>query len=233
MTGKPIISPAVYHIFREMMMELSGYNIDRMYAHIHEFAVSRQMEETVLALSFARKMHAGQYRKSGEEYIIHPLTMACHALSLGMADDTLISTILLHDVCEDCGVSPQELPVSQEVRYGVELMTFTVLEGETQDAAKRRYYDRLGESKTAAVTKLFDRCHNVSTMAGTFSKEKMKAYIEETREYVLPLLCRTRERYPESAEVLFSIHYHITSVIDAAEQILISDEARKKQALFS
>ena len=233
MTGKPIISPAVYHIFREMMMELSGYNIDRMYAHIHEFAVSRQMEETVQALSFARKMHAGQYRKSGEEYIIHPLTMACHALSLGMADDVLISTILLHDVCEDCGVSPQELPVSQEVRYGVELMTFTVLEGETQDAAKRRYYDRLGESKTAAVTKLFDRCHNVSTMAGTFSKEKMKAYIEETRDYVLPLLCRTRERYPESAEVLFSIHYHITSVIDAAEQILLADDAEKKQALFS
>ena len=233
MTDKPIISPVVYHIFREMMMELSGYNIDMMYAHIHDFAVSRQMEETVLALSFARKMHAGQYRKSGEEYIIHPLTMACHALSLGMADDTLISTILLHDVCEDCGVSPQELPVSQEVRSGVELMTFTVLAGETQDAAKRRYYDRLGENKTAAVTKLIDRCHNVSTMAGTFSKEKMKAYIEETREYVLPLLCRTGERYPDLAGVLFSIRYHITSVIDAAEQILISDEAEKKQALFS
>ena len=214
-------------------MEISGYNIDMMYAHIHDFAVSRQMEQTVQALSFARKMHSGQYRKSGEEYIIHPLTMACHAISLGMDDDTLISTILLHDVCEDCGVSPQELPVSQEVRYGVELMTFTVLEGETKDAAKRRYYDRLGENKTAAVTKLIDRCHNVSTMAGTFSKEKMKAYIEETREYVLPLLCRTLERYPDLAWVLFSIHYHITSVIDAAEQILLTDDAGKKPALFS
>ena len=214
-------------------MEISGYNIDMMYAHIHDFAVSRQMEQTVQALSFARKMHSGQYRKSGEEYIIHPLTMACHAISLGMDDDTLISTILLHDVCEDCGVSPQELPVSQEVRYGVELMTFTVLDGETKDAAKRRYYDRLGENKTAAVTKLIDRCHNVSTMAGTFSKEKMKAYIEETREYVLPLLCRTLERYPDLAVVLFSIHYHITSVIDAAEQILLTDDAGKEKSLLS
>ena len=214
-------------------MEISGYNIDMMYAHIHDFAVSRQMEQTVQALSFARKMHSGQYRKSGEEYIIHPLTMACHAISLGMDDDTLISTILLHDVCEDCGVSPQELPVSQEVRYGVELMTFTVLDEETKDAAKRRYYDRLGENKTAAVTKLIDRCHNVSTMAGTFSKEKMKAYIEETREYVLPLLCRTLERYPDLAGVLFSIHYHITSVIDAAEQILLTDDAGKEKSFLS
>lgn len=214
-------------------MEISGYNIDTMYAHIHDFAVSRQMEQTVQALSFARKMHSGQYRKSGEEYIIHPLTMACHALSLGMDDDTLISTILLHDVCEDCGVTPQELPVSQEVRHGVELMTFTVQEGETKDAAKRQYYDRLGENKTAAVTKLIDRCHNVSTMARTFSKEKMKAYIEETQEYVLPLLYRTRERYPDLSAVLFSIHYHITSVIDAAEQILLTDDAEKKQSFFS
>ena len=214
-------------------MEISGYNIDMMYAHIHDFAVSRQMEQTVQALSFARKMHSGQYRKSGEEYIIHPLTMACHAISLGMDDDTLISTILLHDVCEDCGVSPQELPVSQEVRYGVELMTFTVQEGETKDAAKRRYYDRLGENKTAAVTKLIDRCHNVSTMAGTFSKENMKAYIEETREYVLPLLCRTLERYPDLAWVLFSIHYHITSVIDAAEQILLTGDAGKEKSFLS
>ena len=70
-------------------------------------------------------------------------------------------------------------------------------------------------------------------MAGTFSKEKMKAYIEETREYVLPLLCRTRERYPDLAGVLFSIHYHITSVIDAAEHILRTDDAEKKPALFS
>ena len=216
-----------------MMMEISVYNIDMMYAHIHDFAVSRQMEQTLQALSFAWKMHSGQYRKSGEQYIIHPLTMACHALSLGMDDDTLISTILLHDVCEDCGVASHELPVNHKVRHGVELMTFTVLEGETKDAAKCRYYDRLGENKTAAVTKLIDRCHNVSTMSGAFSKEKMKAYIEETREYVLPLLYRTRESYPELAEVLFSIHYHITSVIDAAEQILLTDDAEKKQSLLS
>ncbi|HJJ83804.1 MAG TPA: hypothetical protein O0X61_04495, partial [Methanocorpusculum sp.] len=68
---------------------------------------------------------------------------------------------------------------------------------------------------------------------GTFSKEKMKAYIEETREYVLPLLCRTLERYPDLAGVLFSIHYHITSVIDAAEQILLTDDAWKEKSFIS
>ena len=40
------------------------------------------------------------------------------------------------------------------------------------------------------MPKLIDRCHNVSSMAGTFSVEKLKSYIEETRHYVLPLLLR-------------------------------------------
>ena len=56
--------------------------------------------------------HEGQQRKSGEPYIVHPLTMACNALALGIRDDKVVATILLHDVCEDCDVSLKELPIS-------------------------------------------------------------------------------------------------------------------------
>ena len=60
-------------------------------------------------------------------------------------------------------------------------MTFQVMEGETKESAKIRYYNMLPQSKEALITKLIDRCHNVSSMAGTFSEEKLKAYIEETK----------------------------------------------------
>lgn len=49
------------------------------------------------------------------------------------------------------------------------------------------------------MTKLIDRCHNVSGMAGTFSVEKLKSCIEETRNYVLPLLRRVKNRCPEDS----------------------------------
>ena len=147
-----------------------------------------RMEQTLKALTFSREKHQGQLRKSGEPYIVHPLTMACDAMSMGIKDDNIIATILLHDVCEDCGVSLQELPVNDVVRRGVQLMTFTVLDGETKEIAKTQYYNMLIQSKEAVITKLIDRCHNVSSMAGTFSIEKLKSYINETRTYVLPLL---------------------------------------------
>ena len=116
--------------------------------------ITDDMTQTMCALAFARKKHQGQMRKSGEPYIVHTLTMACDAFSLGIKDDNTVATILLPDVCEDCGVSVAELPVNDTVKRGVELMTFIVMDGETKDIAKRRYYNMLIDSKEASITKL-------------------------------------------------------------------------------
>ena len=80
-----------------------------------------------------------------------------------------------------------------------------------------RYYNMLLQSREATLTKLLDRCHNVSSMAGTFSREKLKAYIDETRQYVLPMLRKAKRVYPEDADVLFILKYHIVSVVDSID----------------
>lgn len=208
-------------------MEKTVFSPDKMYTYIRGFASALQMDQTLRALPYAREKHRTQFRKSGEPYIIHPLTMACDAMSLGIKDDNIIATILLHDVCEDCGVSLEELPVNDKVRRGVELMTFKVMEGETKVIAKRRYYNMLIQSREASITKLIDRCHNVSSMAGTFTPEKLKACIEETREYVLPLLRQMKDKYPDEANILFILKYHITSVVDAIELTMQAYESKE------
>jgi len=200
------------------------FDHEKMYTYIRGYASGAQMDQTLRALSFARAKHEGQRRKSGEPYIIHPLTMACNALSMGIRDDAVIATILLHDVCEDCGVSIAELPVNAEVKRSVELMTFTVMDGETKDMAKVRYYNMMLESRPATLCKLIDRCHNVSSMAGTFSKEKLIAYIEETRRFVLPLLKKAKVTYPNDADILFVLKYHICSVVDSIEATMMAYE---------
>ncbi|MCX4268011.1 MAG: HD domain-containing protein [Lachnospiraceae bacterium] len=198
-------------------MERTVFYPDKMYTYIRGYASGAEMTQTLKALSFAREKHEGQMRKGGEPYIIHPLTMACNALSIGIKEDNIIATILLHDVCEDCGISLEELPVNDIVRRGVELMTFRVMEGETKEIARNRYYNELLENREASITKLIDRCHNVSCMAGAFSKEKLKAYIEETRQYILPLLRKVKQKYPEEANALFVLKYHIVSVVDSID----------------
>ena len=210
-------------------MGATVYNHEKMYTYIKGYATGTGMKETLKALAFAREKHAGQLRKDGQPYIVHPLTMACNALGMGIKDDTVVVTILLHDVCEDCGVSVAELPMSQPVKRGVELMTFRIMDGETKEIAKNRYYNMILQSREATLTKLIDRCHNVSSMAGTFSVAKLKSYIEETRHYVLPLLKKAKSVYPEDAEMLFLLKYHIVSVVDSIDatiQVFEKESAR-------
>ena len=210
-------------------MGATVYNHEKMYTYIKGYATGAGMKETLKALAFAREKHAGQLRKDGQPYIVHPLTMACNALGMGIKDDTVVATILLHDVCEDCGVSVAELPMSQPVKRGVELMTFRIMDGETKEIAKNRYYNMILQSREATLTKLIDRCHNVSSMAGTFSVAKLKSYIEETRHYVLPLLKKAKSVYPEDAEMLFLLKYHIVSVVDSIDatiQVFEKESAR-------
>lgn len=207
-------------------MSKSVFNAEKMYTYIRGFAAGAHMSETTQALCFAREKHAGQLRKSGEPYFIHPLTMACNALSLGIRDDTIIAAILLHDVCEDCDVSLAELPVNEQVKNAVRLLTFNIQDGETKETAKIRYYNAIAECREASVTKIIDRCHNVSSMAGTFSEEKLRAYIEETRRFVLPLLKKTKARYPEYADILFALKYHMVSVVDSIEATMLVYEPK-------
>ena len=59
------------------------------------------------AYDFAFEKHRGQYRKSGEAYIFHPLNVALILISI-YADYETISAGLMHDVLEDCDCTPEE-----------------------------------------------------------------------------------------------------------------------------
>lgn len=194
------------------------YNADKMYTFLRGYALGHKWKDTVEALTFAREAHKDQTRKSGEPYIIHPLTLACHAVAMGLDSDKVVATALLHDVVEDCGVKLESLPVSAEVKDAVRRLTH--IKGEPLGP----YYREIAESKIASIVKLLDRCDNVSTMAGVFSVKKVHSYIEETREFVTPLLRNVKNTWPDLSNQVFILKYHILSVIDGLEICLNAKE---------
>lgn len=185
------------------------FNEDRMYTYIKTCTTMKGFSQTLKALPYARELHKGQTRKGndGIPYIYHPLLMACHALSLSLDDDNLIAAILLHDVCEDCGVNAEDLPVNEVVKTAVQLVT----KDGTKDTEK--YYKDIAENEIATMVKLIDRCNNVSTMVTAFSNEKIIAYINETEKYVYPLMQTAKTKYSKYSNQIFLIKYHITSVV--------------------
>lgn len=66
------------------------------------------LERVRMAFEFAYAQHAGQLRKSGEPYIIHPVAVAQILADMNM-DLVCIQTALLHDVVEDTSVTVEEI----------------------------------------------------------------------------------------------------------------------------
>nr|MBP3598104.1 hypothetical protein [Eubacterium sp.] len=187
------------------------FDENEMYTYIETFANMHEFRQTSKVLPYVRELHKGQVRKGKDRvpYVYHPLMVACHALALGLDDDDMISAALLHDVCEDCEVKAEELPVNEPTKRAVALLT------KQKGVDVETYYQNISENAIATMVKLLDRCNNVSGMAAGFSKEKIIEYIKETEQVVYPLWERAKSAYPMYSNQLFLLKYHMSSVLEA------------------
>lgn len=199
------------------------FHEDNMFTRMRAFALAESLTSTYRALQYMRERHAGQLRNPNRfvadrvQYINHPLMMACQAHALGIRDDALLSAILLHDVVEDTATGIDDLPFDAEVRELVSLVSFSIPEGMTKAEAKAQYFARIAENPKACVIKVLDRCSNVSTMAASYTPERMARYIDETEQHIIPLLDVLKSRYPQYSDLAFIVKYQIRSVVETVK----------------
>ena len=191
-------------------------NVDKMYTYLRGYCIGANMTQSIIALQFAREHHAGQTRKDGTSYIVHPLSMACYAIALGLRDDSIIATILLHDVVEDCGVKAEYLPVSDTVKRAVKYMTITTFDTDTSKIeTKCRYFNELLDCREALICKALDRYNNLADMPLHFTADGMAKNIAETEVLLLPILKKAKEKYADLADILFILRTNLTVLCDA------------------
>ena len=194
------------------------FHEDHMSAYLKGRLTASAFPNAARALTFAKEKHEGTFRAPKLlkiPYIIHPYTMTCHALAMGLEDDVLLAALLLHDVSEDCHVPPQDLPVCEEAQEIVRLVTKP--EDKT-NFSERDYYTAILRNPKACMVKCIDRCNNVSGMAIAFSPKKLEKYIRETEEWY-PRLLRRIKAEPEYNNAAWLLSYQIRSVLQTAKQI--------------
>lgn len=141
----------------------------------------------------AESMHAGQYRKSGEPYITHPLAVAEICAGLGMDTTTLVAA-LLHDTVED---TTYDLP-TLAADFGDEVAH--LVDGVTK--FDKTFYGKAAEAETirkmiiaaakdvrVLVIKLADRLHNMRTL-GVRSPASRARIAKATLDVLVPLCDR-------------------------------------------
>ena len=144
------------------------------------------------AYNYALKYHKGQKRESGEDYIIHPLTVA-FLLANMHADYETICAGLLHDLIEDTSITYEDIKrdFSEEIAYLVDGVTkFSHFNFNSKDEFLamniRRIIVSIREDARIVIIKLVDRLHNMRTIE--YKKEdRQKEIALQTLEIYVPL----------------------------------------------
>lgn len=193
----------------------------RMYTFIKAKAQSLGLVQTLDALPLMRAKHDGQFREGLVEkapYRVHPLTLACHALAMGIEEDDVLAALLLHDVLEDTDTQADELKVSPQVLEAVRLVSYNSYEGE-KDKIKPLYYENIGKNALASLVKCIDRCNNLSCMADGFSRQKMITYVSDTERYLMPLLDVVKN-VPKWNNAAWLLRYQVTALVESFKRVL-------------
>ncbi|WP_374565190.1 bifunctional (p)ppGpp synthetase/guanosine-3',5'-bis(diphosphate) 3'-pyrophosphohydrolase [Nitrosomonas sp.] len=166
------------------------------------------------AYSFGQGAHSGQFRKSGEPYISHPVAVA-RILSTLHLDTPTLTAALLHDVVEDTDISKAEIserfgePVAELVD-GVSKLT--KIEFQTQEEAQaenfRKMLMAMARDVRVILIKLADRLHNMRTLE-VMLPQKQRSIARETLEIYAPIAHRLglNTIYQELQELGFRYSY--------------------------
>jgi guanosine-3',5'-bis(diphosphate) 3'-pyrophosphohydrolase len=147
------------------------------------------------AFDFACDRHADQLRRSGDEFITHPVGVAQICAGMRLDTETLCAA-LLHDTVEDTSASLEEI----QAEFGEEIAQLvdgvTKLTGMTFESRDERQAENYRKMMVAMATdvrviliKLADRLHNMRTL-GALPKQKQMAKSRETLEIYAPLAHR-------------------------------------------
>jgi GTP pyrophosphokinase len=162
---------------------------------VAEYSSDADASVVMRAYLYSARAHQGQTRKSGEDYLIHPIAVAGILADLRMDVDT-IAVGLLHDTMEDCLSTHVE--IADEFGGDVADMVDGVtkigkLEFRTQHEAQAENFRKLvlamANDVRVILVKLADRLHNMRTMTH-MKPEKARAISQETMEIYAPIANR-------------------------------------------
>lgn len=162
---------------------------------LKNYLKNEEIETIWRAYQYSHLAHSGQKRRSGEDYIMHPVSVACIAANLHL-DAPSIQAALLHDVVEDTTVSFADIkkefgPQVAKLVEGLSKLDRIQFDDATEAQAEnfRKMLLAMSQDVRVILVKLADRLHNMETLEH-LKPEKQLRIAQETLDIYSPIANR-------------------------------------------
>lgn len=189
---------------------------------LKQYLKPQDIEQVWEGYRYAHHAHEGVVRKTGEPYIMHPVSVACIMADLHMDVPTILAA-LLHDVVEDTSITIADIKekFGQQVADLVDGVTkLDKIEFQSASQAQAENFRKMllamSQDVRVILVKLADRLHNMQTLEA-MNPEKQKLIAKETLDIYAPIANRLglnsiyQALEDLSFEYLYPMRYHAIS----------------------
>ena len=209
--------------------------LDDLLATLRGYLPDDEVDAVERAYHFAETAHKGQFRRTGHQYITHPLAVAAILADMRMDHQSIMAAVM-HDVLEDTGVSKTKLAKSfgkevAEIVDGVsKLATIFNSRAEAQAENFQKMAMATARDLRVILVKLADRLHNMRTI-GVMPPNKRKSTARETLDFYAPIANRLgmNTMRLEFEELAFQALYPLRA--DRISRAVASATGRRKSLL--
>ena len=177
------------------MTALQIENIDTLAEGLSGYLAGQQINQVRRAYYYAEQAHEGQFRRTGDPYITHPLQVAGILSKMHMDHQSLMAA-MLHDVIEDTGITKTAIKSQfgntvAEMVDGVSKLSKIKFRSQAEAQAENFQKMALAMSRDLRIimVKLADRLHNMRTIK-VLPPDKRRRIARETLEIYAPIANR-------------------------------------------
>jgi (p)ppGpp synthase/HD superfamily hydrolase len=198
---------------------ISETNPDKTYNFLKGFFIGKEnVDNTIMALSLAKQYYNGFKRKSGDDFIVHPLRVCSYLVSLKINDDLICSAALLHEIINTCHLPYDGIEIVTEYDINPTIWNYIKIISNSDNYPKKTYYEMLKHSLPVLLVKLSNRA-NTCTKLIDYSEKEFQEYIDECNEFIYPICEYGKIHYPEYEYQIQLMQYHIASVCKMVENL--------------
>ncbi|MBD3270017.1 HD domain-containing protein [Candidatus Peregrinibacteria bacterium] len=215
--------------------------LDRNYKQkvfLRGFLQGKNMFRAIKAMELTISVHKGK-RRSGDVEFSHQLEVViylCQVLEKKVEPhefDIIVTAAFLHDIVEDYpnkySFDKMRDDFGSEVTEAVKLVTKSMDYDKHSEKDREKYYDAILRNPHAVFVKGADRIHNMQTYLHGSTSEKLKFYMAETEDHILPLIKSARKTYPEYYLIFISMSHLLQKQLYFLKEIL---KEREKRAVY-